>query len=250
VGEQFHADGRNFTLEESPGYFQFDDIIEKLPGVYHAFALSTLGLVERLRESVDLRKATLVDICAGTGRCALTIAPAARHVYAVELQRGPSLFAHEQMKALGIGNVTYLRGDANRLPLRDRSVDHAVGMWGVVDSEEAERVVRPGGQVFLGGCAPGNMVGELSGMIGSLYGIPDDSPMADLFFGDSDQDHGVDEKGYHWIDFDYVADYGTPEEAARLLGRVYGPQVGHHLEEQKMSTVRWRLRLSSRSISA
>ncbi len=50
------------------------------------------------------------------------------------------------------------------------SVDHAVGMWGVVDSREAERVVRPGGSVFLGGCASGNIVGELSPPIGSLYG--------------------------------------------------------------------------------
>ncbi|MFP6639937.1 MAG: class I SAM-dependent methyltransferase [Myxococcota bacterium] len=148
--------------EPDPGYFQFDDIIEKLPGIYHAFALSTLGLVERLCKSCDLQGSTLADICAGTGRCALTLASAVSHVYAVELQRGPSLFACKQIRARRIANVTYLRGDANTLPLRSMSVDHAVGMWGVVNRREAERIVRPGGRVLLGGCAPGNMVGELS----------------------------------------------------------------------------------------
>jgi len=38
----------------NPGYFQFDDIIESLPGIYDAFALSTLGLMERLLEDSDM----------------------------------------------------------------------------------------------------------------------------------------------------------------------------------------------------
>ncbi len=203
------------SADPDPGYFQFDDIIEKLPAIYHAFALSTLGLVEQLCRSCGLRGCTLADICAGTGRSALTLASAAQHVYAVELQRGPSLFASEQIRAMGVANVSYLRGDANTLPLCSMSVDHAVGMWGVVDRREAERIVRPGGRVFLGGCAPGNMIGELSPMIGSLYGIPRDSPGAELFYADIGPGHGVDAEGYSWEDFDYVADYGSPDEAAR-----------------------------------
>ena len=110
-------------METDPGYFQFDDIIQELPAVYDAFALSTMGLVERLRGSGDLDGSTLADICAGTGRCALTLTSSVRQVYAVELQRGPSLFAREQIKARGLMNVTYVRGDANALPLRSRSVD-------------------------------------------------------------------------------------------------------------------------------
>ena len=160
----------------------------------------------------------------------------------------PSLFACEQMKAENIDNVTYLRADTNALPFSSGSVDHAVGMWGAVDTGEAERVVRPGGRVFLGGCAPGNVIGELSPIVGSLYGISKDSPMAELFFADSGPDHGVDEKGYGWSDFDYVAEYRTPEEAARLYGRIYGPQVGDYLKEQGKSAIRWRLRLLSRQV--
>ncbi len=236
------------SFEVTSGYFQFDDIIDKLPAVYHAFALSTLGLVERLVETSKLSNSTLVDICAGTGRCALNLASTARHVYAVELQRRPSLFACEQMKAENIDNVTYLRADTNALPLSSGSVDHAVGMWGAVDTGEAERVVRPGGRVFLGGCAPGNVIGELSPIVGSLYGISKDSPMAELFFAGSGPDHGVDEKGYGWSDFDYVAEYRTPEEAARLYGRIYGPQVGDYLNERGKSAIRWRLRLLSRQV--
>ena len=54
------------SSEPNPGYFQFDHIIEKLPAIYHAFALSTVGLVEHLCKSCDLQGSTLVDICAGT----------------------------------------------------------------------------------------------------------------------------------------------------------------------------------------
>ena len=236
------------SSEPNPGYFQFDHIIEQLPEIYHGFARSTLGLVERLCGRFNLQGSTLADICAGTGRCALTLASEVKHVYAVELQRGPSLFACEQLRERGVANVTYLRGDTNKLPLCDKSVDHAVGMWGEVNRREAERVVRPGGHVFLGGCAPGNLVGELSPMVGSLMGVPRGLPIAEMFFADAGPGDGVDTDGYSWEDFDYVADYGTPEEAARLYGRIYGPQVGQHLQDQRKSTVHWRLRLLSRQV--
>jgi hypothetical protein len=121
-------------------------------------------------------------------------------------------------------------------------------MWGEVNRREAERVVRPGGHVFLGGCAPGNLVGELSPMVGSLMGVPRGLPIAEMFFADAGPGDGVDTDGYSWEDFDYVADYGTPEEAARLYGRIYGPQVGQHLQDQRKSTVHWRLRLLSRQV--
>ena len=62
------------SSEPNPGYFQFDHIIEQLPEIYHGFARSTLGLVERLCGRFNLQGSTLVDICAGTGRCALTLA--------------------------------------------------------------------------------------------------------------------------------------------------------------------------------
>jgi len=69
-----------------------------------------------------------------------------------------------------------------------------------------------------------------------------------MFFADVGPDHGVDDNGYNWEDFDYVTDYGSPEEAARLDGRIYGPELAHYLQNQGKSTVRWRLRLMSREV--
>jgi hypothetical protein len=44
-------------------------------------------------------------------------------------------------------------------------------------------------------------------------------------------------------EFTYVADYGDRDEAAAILGRLYGPKVKQYMLGRQQSTLSWRLRI-------
>jgi ArsR family transcriptional regulator len=98
----------------------------------------------------------VVDIGCGEGYLAIEAAQWARHVTAVD--RSPDVLA--RAKALGTrrraANITWKRGEMEKLPLADHSVDLAIlsqALHHAADPPtvlaEATRVVRPGGRVLL-----------------------------------------------------------------------------------------------------
>lgn len=112
----------------------------------------------RVVAEVDLDDAIVCDIGAGTGRFTLAVARRARHVVAVDAV--PALLDRLEHKAgmAGLRNIETRRGSFAALPLADASVDVAVACsaftrrgphGGAVAIEEAERIVRPGGQVVI-----------------------------------------------------------------------------------------------------
>lgn len=236
------------TQESSPdpGYFEFDHIIDKLPELYHQFALSTVGAIEGLLRILDLNGAVVADIGAGTGRSAMTLARDAYRVVAIELQPDPIAFAAALLAGSAIENVSYVRGDSRNLPLKDKSVDHALAAWSVIDHAEAQRVTRTGGYVWQIGAGPANMCGELTPVLAEAFDVPrpsDPSP-DDFWYGDlgSPWEHVEDGSGYH--DVEYLADYGSVEEACRIWGRIYGPVAEGYLRRAQKTGVKYRLRIS------
>jgi ArsR family transcriptional regulator len=98
----------------------------------------------------------VVDIGCGEGYLTVEAARWARHVTAID--RSPEVLA--RAKALGarrhVANVTWKRGEMERLPIADRSMDLAVLSQALhhaadpaVVVAEAVRVVGPGGHVLL-----------------------------------------------------------------------------------------------------
>lgn len=98
----------------------------------------------------------VVDIGCGEGYLTIEAAQWARHVIAID--RSPEVLA--RAKALGarrrVTNVTWKRGDMEKLPLADASVDLAIlsqALHHAVDPSvavaQAARVVRPGGRVLI-----------------------------------------------------------------------------------------------------
>ena len=98
----------------------------------------------------------VADIGCGEGYLAIEAAQWAKHVIAID--RSPDVLA--RAKALGTrrhaSNITWKRGEMEKLPLADASVDvavlsqalhHAIEPSTVI--EEAVRVVKPGGHVLL-----------------------------------------------------------------------------------------------------
>lgn len=98
----------------------------------------------------------VVDIGCGEGYLAIEAAEWARHVTAID--RSPEVLA--RAKALGTRrratNITWKRGDMEKLPLADASVDLAILSQALHHASdpatvaaEAVRVVRPGGRVLV-----------------------------------------------------------------------------------------------------
>lgn len=133
----------------------YDVMNDLMSGGVHRLWKATLIDMVRPRPGMHL-----LDVAGGTGDIAFRFLDRA----------GPGAFAHvcdinESMLRVGrdravdrgtLGGVAWVAGDAERLPVRDRSVDAytiAFGLRNVtrIDAalSEARRVLRPGGRVFV-----------------------------------------------------------------------------------------------------
>jgi SAM-dependent methyltransferase len=239
--------------QPDPGYFEFDWISARHPDLYHRFAVSTDGLMDELERLVDLTGLEVVDIGAGTGRSTLGAACTARHVYAVDAYRSVVEFGRVEVRQAGLTNVTYLQGDRAALPLADESIDAALAMWAAFDPQEMYRVLRPGGWVVVGACAPGSQMGEMTEVLASSYPdfVTEVAPREVFDPGFPPEDGEVDTTSWEGIpvqwmkyhDFTHVGDFGDPSELAAILGRIYGPVAAQWATDQGKATLAYRLRI-------
>lgn len=112
----------------------------------------------RLLAELDIDGKTVCDIGAGTGRFALLAARGAKRVIAVDGTPGLLDRLARTATRLGFTNIETRRGAFTALPLADASVDLAVACsafttrgphGGDAALDEAERIVRPGGEVAI-----------------------------------------------------------------------------------------------------
>jgi SAM-dependent methyltransferase len=246
--------------DPDPGYFQFDWLSSRHPDLYHRFALSTDGLVEELHRLVDLSGLVVCDVGAGTGRSASGIAVRAREVIAVDAYESVVRFGSRTARGVGANNVTYVRGDRSRVPIRDASIDAVTCAWAYLDYAEAARILKPSGWLIVMDHAPGSLAGELTGVLSSWLhdtrGIPplDVAPAALFAEGCPSTDAtdpvpsdlGIDvvDGTLRVHDFTYTASYDSPQELAAIAGRIYGPRAASYIEQRSQATLAWRLRIS------
>jgi ubiquinone/menaquinone biosynthesis C-methylase UbiE len=239
--------------DPDPGYFEFDWISARHPDLYHKFARSTVGLMDELEKLVDLSGLDVLDIGAGTSRATTAAAKKAKHVYAIDVYRSVVEYGRNEVRSQGLANVTYVQGDCNGLPLSDRSVDAALCAWAQIDYQEAYRVLKPGGWIVVMACAPGSLFGDLREVLSPVYPeyeseiaprewFDPDFPPQDTELEDATW-NGIPVEGMRMHDFTYVDDYGDPNEAASILGRIYGPAAEEHIRENRKSSVARRLRI-------
>ncbi len=237
-----------------PGYFQFDWLSSRHPDLYHRFALSTTGLMEKLHTLVDLTDCVVVDIGAGTGRSAMEAARKAKRVFAVELFASVVSFGNRQLLQDNILNVDYIEGDREHLPLPESSMDVVINSWAELNPHEAYRVLKPGGILIQLGAALEALCGELTAVLACDYPwIPKEYAPEAVYEPDyPDTTFTVDNsiwKDIPVIDpitvhqFTYVADYMDYLEAAEIFGRLYGPKAKNYIITRKQSTFSWRLQI-------
>lgn len=98
----------------------------------------------------------VLDVATGGGHTALALAPRARHVIASDLTFPMLLAARDHLAAHGAANVSYLRAEAERLPVAAASLDlvtcrvaahHFADVRAFVRSSAA--ALRPGGKLII-----------------------------------------------------------------------------------------------------
>ena len=237
-----------------PGYFQFDWLSSRHPDLYHKFALSTVGLMNKLHTMIDLTGCDVIDIGAGTGRSAIEAAKKAKKVFAVDLYESVVSFGKNQLLLTDTTNVHYINGDREHLPLKDNRIDVAINAWAELNPHEAYRVLKPDGLLIQLGAVPNALCGELTSEIGPDYPwVPQDYAPEEVFQSDyPDTQCTADNSIWNGIpvtgqinihQFTYIVDYKDYSETASIAGRLYGPKAKHYFLTKKQSTFSWRLQI-------
>lgn len=237
-----------------PGYFQFDWLSSRHPDLYHQFALSSVGLINKLHTIFDLTGCDVVDIGAGTGRSAMEAAKKAKRVFAVDLYESVVSFGKNALQNIGVTNVHYVIGDREHLPLAENSVDVAINTWAELNPHEAYRVIKPNGYLIQMAVALEALCGELTAELAPDYAwIPKTVAPAEVYAPDYPDAHctadnsiwdGIPLTGPIQVhQFTYISDYGDYSELAAIAGRLYGPKAKRYFLNRQQATFAWRLQV-------
>lgn len=242
-------------VDPIPGYFQFDWLSSRHPDLYHAFALSSVGLIEKLHTIFDLSGRKVIDIGAGTGHSSLEAAQKARNVFAVDRYTSVVTFGKNLATRNKATNVHYLIGDRDHLPFPQNNFDAALSSWAELNLKEAYRVLKPDGYLIQLGSTPDALCGELTALLAPDYPwVPKVLAPPKVFApeypdtlvtADSSIWNGIPVTGSIYIhQFTYIVDYRDYTETASIAGRLYGQKAKNYFMSRKQSTFSWRLQIT------
>ncbi len=119
--------------------------------------LKSAAITTRIADALgDEPYERVLDVACGPGILASLLAPKARCLVGIDFTRKPLLLARDHCRAEGISNGFWLRGVAERTPLRSGSFDAAVLRLALHHFEkpaqvleEVRRLLRPGGRLVV-----------------------------------------------------------------------------------------------------
>jgi excisionase family DNA binding protein len=146
---------REYALEEN----RVKDYFNRVAPQYNEQRSNAYGSALRdiITGQADLTAETVVaDIGAGTGYIALEMAHKAKKVLAVDNSASMLAVAREEAARQKIDNIEFFEGEAETLPMQDRTVDCIVSnmlLHHVQDPldalREMRRILKPGGRLIL-----------------------------------------------------------------------------------------------------
>lgn len=200
-------------------------------------------IIEKLNGHFRFAGKKMADIGSGTGVSTTRLAQYADSI--VEIEEAMNVIALSKIQALGIRNVQFMPGDAERIPLRDRSVDIAIAVTlagGDIRkvADEMERITKAGGVVIRIDCAPGWYGGELNPVITNSE--RDESTKK------GSRNEILPARGYEVMDFLLDQDYGTVEKAIETYGFIQGKAVIDHIRANGVTSIKWKMRVHFKHI--
>jgi ubiquinone/menaquinone biosynthesis C-methylase UbiE len=200
-----------------------------------AVVASRIVLVsELLADNADLHAGwRVLDVACGNGNATLAAARSGAHVLGVDYV--PALLEGGRARAVAEGlDVEFKLGDAENLPVEDKSFDAVLSVFGTMfapdhqrTADEVLRVVRSGGTVGLVSWTPDGFIGEMFRIITTHVPAPPgvrspllwgtEKHLAELF-GEAATDVRSVERTCTWR-------YPSAEEFVAFMRRWYGPTL-------------------------
>jgi ubiquinone/menaquinone biosynthesis C-methylase UbiE len=194
---------------------------------------NTLQIIaELLVEAADVRaNQAVLDVACGQGNVAMAaarrFADATGVDYAVNLlEQGRERAAAEHLP------VTFLEGDAEKLPVPDAAFDLVGSTVGVMfapnhqqAADELVRVTKPGGKIALASWTPTGMIGDLFRTVGK-YAPPPPGVQPPVLWGTEEHLAELFGDRVEWIGLtkrEYVFRYRSPEHFSEWFRLYYGP---------------------------
>jgi SAM-dependent methyltransferase len=168
-------------------------------------------------------------------------------------------FAVKKGRALGVRNVAFLAGVGHELPFGQNVADFVVsvfafpfGYWeeGRRDLSarfitESRRVVRSGGYIISISGAPPYSVPPPGESVHLMWWQPElgeASPIPPLHMTEKPAE---EQTGFTYEEIVVDANYGSVQEAVETYGFIYGQKAIDWLDSNKLSSVRWKLRINA-----
>lgn len=174
----------------------------------------------------------VVDIGCGTGNAAIQAAQAGARATGIDLAPVMLTRADAAARAAGVG-LTLMEGDAEALPLPDRSADVAVSTFGcmfaprhALAAAEILRVLRPGGRFGVCGWTPTSDVAAFLKIVAPHLPPPPDIADPPPLWGDPDHVTEVFGDGATELCFRHATiemAFPSVDEAVRLYTEHFGP---------------------------
>jgi ubiquinone/menaquinone biosynthesis C-methylase UbiE len=228
-----------------PGYFEFDWLSSRFPDLYHEFAISTIGLIDKLHTLIDFSNMNVLDVGAGTGRSSIELSKKAKKVHSTDVYSSVINFGKNEIQRLGIDNIEYTYGDRDNLPFADSTFDAVVFSWAEANHKEAYRVLKNNGYLIQMASIPEALCGEITDL---LHETSDNDQQIFLpsYPDEFEQKDNAVFSGIPLVclvnvhRFTYLSKYKSYEELASIVGRLYGPKAKQYFTTRKQDTYAWR----------
>ena len=233
-------DNRPLTIEN-----RWDILYRDYPDIYEEFGRipktpSAITVINRL---FHLKGKTILDVGSGTGLSSFDLASYAARVTGVEPEESMRSIAVKNAAEQKIGNVTFLPGWSEDLPVEDDSFDMvtAITLASLYNEEniaafarEALRAVKPGGTVLALDIAPRWYGGDLAPVILGKARKLEDETLRDVVLEKLDFRHK---------DFYNLQDYGTLDKIIATYGFIFGQAAIDYLRAHHKTTIKWKWRI-------
>jgi ubiquinone/menaquinone biosynthesis C-methylase UbiE len=162
-------------------------------GDYPDIARTIAGVAELVVERAQAEPGEpLLDVATGSGNVAIPAALAGAQVTGLDLT--PKLFDAARQRAAEAGvEITFVEGDAEKLPFDDRSFDRVTSCFGVmfaprqdVAAGELVRVAKPGGRIVVAAWTPEGLNGRMFKTVGSYMPPPPPELTPPIMWGDEE----------------------------------------------------------------
>jgi ubiquinone/menaquinone biosynthesis C-methylase UbiE len=222
---------------------RWDILYSDYPEVYDEFASvpKKPKWIDFINRWFDLKGKIVVDIGSGSGLSTFDLSKTAKSVIGVEPEGAMMEIAVKNTKS-NIRNVKFVKGSAEKIPLKDGSYDIVIAVTAAgfynernikLFVKEAKRIVTDNGLIISVDIAPKWYGGELAPIILGKKRISDSEEIRNNVFTSL---------GFKHKDLYQTQEYGSMKKILSTYGFIFGKKAIQYLKKHNKTKIKWKFR--------